>query len=263
MGVCLSERCLCFNEFKGEKCTIFQGKCWLFYCFRMGCQFELTSLRCACSPFLEGKTVTSGIYFYDHGIEDYYAPPPRGYLTKSMYESHILHETMTGEIEVIGRNYQRQKMTDFTNDSSRKKYNPSLKKISSSNKDVSYRKRTKMEHPYYNSRGMNKEKEERRQHLLPNDDWPLNHPTSHALRNSKLSVPPLKYFPRKQMRLRNQRTIENQDNIHEHAKIIPQLGPHRLSTNHKIRETDSKEPALWADSVEESVDKDLQVGHAV
>ncbi|GFV34032.1 uncharacterized protein TNCV_309381 [Trichonephila clavipes] len=59
MGVCLSEECVCFQNFKSDKCNKFHGNCWLFYCFLVGCELDLPSLHCGCDSSLYGKTVTT------------------------------------------------------------------------------------------------------------------------------------------------------------------------------------------------------------
>ncbi|CAL1288433.1 unnamed protein product [Larinioides sclopetarius] len=97
IGLCLSDECTCFRDFSGEKCNKFQGKCWLFYCFLTGCKFELPSLHCACDSSLYGQTVSSGIYFYDHGIERTYRSPPIGFATIYVIEAPVIRETDLGD----------------------------------------------------------------------------------------------------------------------------------------------------------------------
>ncbi|GIZ05258.1 uncharacterized protein CEXT_471311 [Caerostris extrusa] len=90
MGICLSEK------LQGTKCSKFQGKCWLYYCFLIGCKFELPSLHCVCDPSLYGQIVTSKIYFYDHGIEDAYRPFPEDFVMIDVVEAPVIQETESG-----------------------------------------------------------------------------------------------------------------------------------------------------------------------
>ncbi|GFT60788.1 uncharacterized protein NPIL_47731 [Nephila pilipes] len=112
MGVCLSEECMCFQNFLGDKCNMFHGNCWLFYCFLIGCEYELPSLHCGCDSSLYGKTVTSGIYFYDEGLDNNYRPPPTDFMTIDEIETPIIRETFSGNYEVIGGNNRRMATTN-------------------------------------------------------------------------------------------------------------------------------------------------------
>ncbi|XP_035215237.1 uncharacterized protein LOC118188826 [Stegodyphus dumicola] len=113
MGVCASEDCKCFKDFAGPKCNKFVGRCWLFYCKRIGCTFLLPSLFCSCDPSLYGTPVTSKIYFYDHGIEHNYRPPPYGFITTSYIQSHMIRETATGTYEIISGNYMKKPILSY------------------------------------------------------------------------------------------------------------------------------------------------------
>ncbi|GBM29348.1 hypothetical protein AVEN_175987-1 [Araneus ventricosus] len=114
IGLCLSDECTCFRGFSGKKCNKFEGKCWLFYCFLTGCKFELPSLHCACDSSLYGQTVSSGIYFYDHGIERTYRPPPIGFATIYVIEAPVIRETDLGGYEVVGGHHRRAVDSDIS-----------------------------------------------------------------------------------------------------------------------------------------------------
>ncbi|CAL1288432.1 unnamed protein product [Larinioides sclopetarius] len=114
IGLCLSDECTCFRDFSGEKCNKFQGKCWLFYCFLTGCKFELPSLHCACDSSLYGQTVSSGIYFYDHGIERTYRSPPIGFATIYVIEAPVIRETDLGGYEVVGGHHRRAEDSELS-----------------------------------------------------------------------------------------------------------------------------------------------------
>ncbi|GIY90099.1 hypothetical protein CDAR_231651 [Caerostris darwini] len=111
MGICLSEECSCFRNFQGAKCSKFQGKCWLYYCFLIGCKFELPSLHCVCDPSLYGQIVTSKIYFYDHGIENAYLPFPEDFVMVDVVEAPVIQETESGSYEIIGGNSHKSLTT--------------------------------------------------------------------------------------------------------------------------------------------------------
>ncbi|GFQ97364.1 uncharacterized protein TNCT_667971 [Trichonephila clavata] len=127
MGVCLSEECVCFQNFKSDKCNKFHGNCWLFYCFLVGCELDLPSLHCGCDSSLYGRTVTSGIYFYDEGLDINYRPPPNDFITIDEIETPIIRETFSGTYEVIGGNNRRTSITNASSRSYHKKTLPDIK----------------------------------------------------------------------------------------------------------------------------------------
>ncbi|GFV34029.1 uncharacterized protein TNCV_309351 [Trichonephila clavipes] len=80
-----------------------------------------------CSPNFFEQCTTSGIYFYDEGLDINYQPPPTDFITIDEIETPIIRETFSGTYEVIGGNNRRTLVTNASSRSYRRKKLPDIK----------------------------------------------------------------------------------------------------------------------------------------
>ncbi|CAN8002227.1 unnamed protein product, partial [Ixodes hexagonus] len=95
VGKCVGQGiCRCFFGFSGDACTVYDGTCWLIYCFLQDCYgADGARLRCVCDPSLYGTGVLSGLYWYPEGLSGSYKPPP------PFWKDHVPSQADDGDLE--------------------------------------------------------------------------------------------------------------------------------------------------------------------